>query len=159
MHENLEQRVKNSGAKNFRSEGERKIAEFLNNYGINYVYEPGVLVTDRDKPKIWYPDFYLPEFAAYIEYYGFVGNQNYDHGIERKKKVYSAMGLEVIAVYPWTFCENWQKYIVNNLYEISRNRLDILLKKTYRAHLPRQNKRNSYSPGSTSRFGVLNYRR
>jgi hypothetical protein len=46
----------------------------------------------------WYPDFHLPEFETYIEYYGLAGKQDYDKGIKTKEAVYSKMGLDVISV-------------------------------------------------------------
>ncbi len=48
---------------NFKSDGERRIAYFLDTNLIKYQYEPGVLVNAAEnKPRIWYPDFHLPEF-------------------------------------------------------------------------------------------------
>ncbi|NIO22376.1 MAG: hypothetical protein GTN76_17035, partial [Candidatus Aenigmarchaeota archaeon] len=88
-----------------------------------YHYEPGVLVNSvYEKPRIWYPDFYLPEFGAYIEYFGLVGKQNYDGGIKTKEDAYSKTGLEVIPVYPWTFAGNWQGYIMKELEQITIRR-------------------------------------
>ena len=49
------------------------------------------------------PDYYLPEFAVYIEYFGLAGKQDYDQGIRKKKDTYEKMGLPVISVYPWHF--------------------------------------------------------
>jgi hypothetical protein len=157
MDKSLENRLKNNNQEVFKSEGERKIAEFLNNYNIHYIYEKGVLVIDKNKPKIWYPDFYLPEFATYIEYYGLAGNQNYDYSIEHKKKVYSINGVEVISVYPWTFCENWQKYIIDNLYEISSNRLNSLSQKIYKQKFSKQTDRLFNLNRSYGRTPFLKY--
>jgi len=157
MNKSLENRLKNNNQEVFKSEGERKIAEFLDNYNIHYIYEKGVLVIDKNKPKIWYPDFYLPEFATYIEYYGLAGNQNYDYNIEHKKKVYSINGVEVISVYPWTFCENWQKYIIDNLYEISSNRLNSLSQKVYKEKFSKQTDRIFNLNSSYGRTPFLKY--
>jgi len=129
----------------FKSEGERRIAYFLDNYGIRYVYEQGLLVKDRDKPKIWHPDFFLPEFALYIEYYGMAGNQDYDRGIEHKKSVYDEMGLDVLSVYPWTFCDDWQGYLMDNLYQVSNRRLGDLDRKGYRRGGPKISYGRRYS--------------
>lgn len=116
----------------FKSEGERRIAYFLDDNRIRYQYEPGVLVnTTYDKPRIWYPDFHLPEFASYIEYFGLVGKQNYDDGIKTKLSTYNRMGMDVIPVYPWTFADNWQKYIMNELDKTTRRRYDSLRSNRY----------------------------
>ncbi|MFC1814110.1 hypothetical protein ACFL03_15610 [Thermodesulfobacteriota bacterium] len=116
MHQNLEDVIKGEKRPDFKSEGERRIAHFLDSNAIKYRYEPSILVnSDEHRPRIWYPDFYLPEFGTYIEYYGLAGQKNYDHGIKTKETVYSKMGMEVVPVYPWMFAENWQDYIMKEL--------------------------------------------
>lgn len=106
----------NCTSNQFKSMGERKIAYFLENNNIKYRYESGVLIyQEENKPRIWYPDFTLPEFSTYIEYYGMVGNPDYDRGIKAKEKAYCDMGLSVIPVYPKMFNKNWQGYILNEI--------------------------------------------
>jgi hypothetical protein len=146
------------GKAHFKSEGERKIAYFLTENEIRYQYEPGVLVnTSCDKPRIWYPDFYLPEFASYIEYFGLVGKQNYDEGIKTKLSTYNQMGLDVIPVYPWTFNDDWQKYIMDELEKVTIGRYNTLKSKRYWsqqksiAYLRREN-RSVYKRGLSKRY-------
>ena len=116
----------------FKSEGERRIARFLDDNAIRYHYEPGVLVKPYDdKPRIWYPDFHLPEFAAYIEYFGLIGKQNYDEGVKTKLSTYRQMGLDVIPIYPWTFTDNWQAYIMTELERTTLHRYNCLKSKKY----------------------------
>jgi len=116
MKRNLEGMINGKQRPDFKSEGERQIAYFLDTNSIKYQYEPGILVNAaEEKPRIWYPDFYLPEFGPYIEYYGLVGQKNYDKGIKTKERIYSKMGMDVIPVYPWMFAENWQDYIMKEL--------------------------------------------
>ena len=131
MNQTLEHKVTNQEHPNLKSEGERRIAYFLKNNSIKYQYEPALLINSDNKPRIWYPDFYLPEFAAYIEYFGLVGNQNYDDGIKRKETLYSKERLAVIPVYPWTFNENWEGYIMNELERITTHRYKSLMTKPY----------------------------
>ena len=128
----LEGMIEPKGKQNYKSEGERRIAYFLDNNSIRYEYERGVLVNSPyDKPRIWYPDFHLPEFGTYIEYYGLVGDQNYDRGIKTKEAVYSKMDLGVIPVYPWTFADNWQGYIMKELEQVTSQRYRSLMAKPY----------------------------
>ena len=132
MHQNLEDVIEGEKRPNFKSEGERRIAYFLDSNTIKYRYEPGILVNSIDhRPRIWYPDFYLPEFGTYIEYYGLAGRQNYDRGIKRKEVVYSKMGLDVIPVFPWTFTENWQGYLMTELEQTAIRRYRTLMAKPY----------------------------
>ena len=113
---NLEYLARRSTPPVFKSEGEFKIARFLEQNSIKYHYESGVLVSHpKDKPRIWYPDFYLPQFGTYIEYFGLSGKQHYDQGIKTKQSIYLKLGLSVIAVFPWTFNEDWEGYIMKEL--------------------------------------------
>jgi len=142
----------------FKSEGERKIAYFLDDNSIRYQYEPGVLVnTSYDKARIWYPDFHLPEFASYIEYFGLVGNKSYDEGIKTKLSTYRQMGLEVIPVYPWTFSNDWQKYIMDELEKTTLNRYNTLKSKKYwhqqkASSYPKAESRSGYGRGLGKRY-------
>jgi hypothetical protein len=116
----------------FRAEGERKISDFLDRNSISYRYEAGLLVDSVcGKPRLWYPDFYLPEFKTYIEYYGMAGNRDYDPGITTKKSVYKRMGVDVISVYSWMFKENWQGYIMRELKRNHKRNYRNLMSKPY----------------------------
>lgn len=148
MNQNLETILADKGRPNFKSEGERRIAYFLDYNSIRYQYEPGLLVTSPNgKPRIWYPDFFLPEFGTYIEYYGLIGQQSYDRGIKTKESVYSKMGLSVIPIYPWTLTENWQRYVMKELEKITIQRYRNLMTKPYWS----QNKSTTYHHNTPTR--------
>jgi hypothetical protein len=159
MNWDLEDRIKEEKRPEFKSSGERRIAYFLDKHSIRYQYESGVLVNSMgEKPRIWYPDFYLPEFGAYIEYYGMAGEKNYDKGIKAKQSVYSKMGMAVIPVYPWMFAENWQKYIRKELERSTLRRFKNLSTKFYRTqnrstlHRYFRPSKSKYHGGSNKRY-------
>ena len=121
-NQNLEFKIKNKTATTYRSSGERKIAYFFDNNSIKYQYEPAVLVnTKNHRSRIWYPDFYLPEFKTYLEYFGLAGQPGYDDGIKKKLTTYSKMGLDVISLYPKMFNKDWRGYIMKELHTGSRH--------------------------------------
>jgi len=131
MSDGLE-RILVPGRIHFKSEGERKIARFLDDNSIRYQYEPAVLVNDLyDKLRIWYPDFHIPDLATYIEYFGVVGKKDYDEGIKTKLSVYRQMQMDVIPIYPKMFREDWQGHIINELDKINQRRHDVLMGKKY----------------------------
>jgi len=159
MIENLEGMINGKQQPDLKSEGERKIAYFLEENSIKYNYESGVLVNSyKDKLRIWYPDFYLPEFKTHIEYYGLAGNQNYDRGIKTKETMYSKIGLDVISVYPWMFKENWQGHIMKELERSTIRRYRTLMAKPYWSkNRPALNNhftpaRGGYHRGGTTRY-------
>ena len=129
----LENRLANKRGQAYKSEGERKIAYFLCQNNIGYQYEPAVLVQNSydGKQRIWYPDFYLQEFKAYLEYFGLAGVRSYDKGIKTKQSAYRKAGLDVISIYPWMFRENWQGYIMHELERTALSRYGNLMGKPY----------------------------
>ena len=78
----------------FKSRGEEQIARLFDRNNIAYCYEHPTAVVDRGKTRIWYPDFYLPEYGMIIEYFGVNGNEAYDKQARHKMEVYSVNGLE-----------------------------------------------------------------
>ena len=114
----------------FKSNAERKIAGYLNENHIKYRYEAGVLINSHEgKIRIWYPDFYLPEFKAYIEYYGMMNQPGYNKGIQIKESVYEKNDMDVIAVYPWMFAEDWKGYIMDEIEKTMKKRYSLFKSK------------------------------
>jgi hypothetical protein len=52
-----------------RSRGEQKIADFLSERKIKSAYEGKTLIFEKEG-QVCVPDFYLPKFKVYIEFYG-----------------------------------------------------------------------------------------
>lgn len=114
MSYNIESKIKE--AFSYRSIGERRIAEVLDKYRIDLKYESPVLIQDdHNKQRIWYPDFYLPEFAQFIEYYGLTGDHEYDKAIIKKDSAYRKSSLDVIPVYPANITNGLSEYILHNI--------------------------------------------
>jgi len=131
----------------FKSEGERQISYFLDRNLIKYQYEPSILVKPVDQnPRIWYPDFYLPKYKTYIEYYGLAEKESYKKGIELKNKTYSKMGLDVIPVYPWMLGGNWQKYIMGELKRSAYRQYKNLIAKPYWNERKKDRRQNYFHP-------------
>lgn len=122
MPEGLEGRIRTRSAHRFRSEGERRIGATLDQYGIPFVYEQKVPVHDKGKVRTLRPDFYLPEFNLYIEYYGRVGNPDYDLRTQRKQEAYHANGIKVLPIYPWDLCQDWPGHLLDKLRYPGRTR-------------------------------------
>jgi len=150
MHEELEERVRTQTADRFRSRGERHIAGTLDDYGIPFIYEQRVTVNDNGKTRTLRPDFYLPEFNLYIEYYGRVGNQDYDIRTAIKKAAYAANDLHVISLYPWDLIQNWPDNLFKRL-PLPPNHYPLRVRN--REYNPVQSKpRNSVQTPSISRY-------
>jgi hypothetical protein len=121
MNDDLETKINTTNR--FKSAGEKKIAGILDKYGISFKYESPVIVIDNDKKqRIWYPDFYLPQFGIYLEFYGFKGNHDYDNSRRIKEQVFKNLGYEVINIDTTVPKENIDNHIINQIYKVQRNR-------------------------------------
>ena len=87
-----------------KSGGERLIADYFHDHNIKYEYEKPV--NDSSNRRISRPDFYLPEYDIYVEYWGMVNaqergkRQEYVKGMEWKMAHYRENGLRFISIYP-----------------------------------------------------------
>jgi hypothetical protein len=87
-----------------KSGGERIIADYLYENGIQYEYEKPA--TDASGRRISKPDFFLPEHNVYVEYWGMVNSneklerQEYVKSMEWKIKRYHDNGMKFISIYP-----------------------------------------------------------
>jgi hypothetical protein len=120
MKENLETKLQKDP---YKSEGERKIAQFLTKTGIDFIYEKETLIKDQNKVKIWYPDFTLPQYHIIIEYYGINGKPEYTDAVRYKQKAYEENQLDVIPIYPEHLQNNYQDRIIRNINQILYRRI------------------------------------
>jgi len=93
---------------NYDSKPEEKIAAYFKRKNIIYNHHPEIKV-----PKPFWifqipfvniklePDFFLPEFDVFVEYWGMIDNPEYKKkNYDRKKKLYKDNILDFISLYP-----------------------------------------------------------
>ena len=90
----IEPKYKTLSGKPVRSRGEKEIADFLSRQGIRFIYEPRILLGVYRV----HPDFYLPEFDIYIEYFG-MEDADYQRKAAYKRGEYKRNGFLLIALY------------------------------------------------------------
>ncbi len=78
-----------------QSHGERIIAEFLSANSIAFRYDERIRMLEGMAVR---PDFYLPEFDVYIEYWG-MDTADYKIGMLKKQKLYQQEGKKIISLY------------------------------------------------------------
>ncbi|MBC8481448.1 MAG: hypothetical protein H8D47_02125 [Planctomycetes bacterium] len=108
----------------FKSRGEEQIARLFDRSSIAYRYEHPAAVVDRGKTRIWYPDFYLPEYGMIVEYFGVNGNRAYDDQARHKMEVYNANGLDGLFLTEASFKGDWPTRIIGQIECVLRDRLD-----------------------------------
>ena len=119
LEKNLERDYATLGGRKYRSKGEKRIAEFLEEQGISFDYEPPIFIKDDGGLlRIWYPDFKLGGEKVLLEYLGMKGDANYDEGVKKKKDVYRENGYKVITVSPEVFkTRNWKSKLLDIIKE------------------------------------------
>jgi len=108
----------------YKSDGERKIGNYLKERKIPFTYEKPVALLDGDKTKIWHPDFYLDTYHILIEYFGMDGNRESAKINAYKRKAYKENSLELIELTPSDFKNNWQKKIDMEIKDRLEHRLE-----------------------------------
>ena len=78
-----------------QSDGERRLAGYLSRHNIIYRYDERIRIIDGYAIR---PDFYLPEFDIYIEYWG-MDTIDYRIGMLKKLKLYQQQGKRLISIY------------------------------------------------------------
>ena len=79
-----------------QSDGERRIAELLSAENIRFRYDERFRILDGYAIR---PDFYLPEFDVYIEYWG-MDTADYKIGMLKKQQLYQQQGKKLVSLYP-----------------------------------------------------------
>lgn len=79
-----------------QSRGERQIADWLAAHSIAYRYDDKFQIIQGFAIR---PDFYLPRYDAYIEYWG-MDTTDYKIGMLLKQKLYQQEGKRLVSLYP-----------------------------------------------------------
>lgn len=108
----------------YRSQREADLAGMFERYGIACRYEHPLAVMDRNRLQIYYPDFWLPEQAAVIEYCGLNGRPAYDARTRHKKSVYADMGLAALFLEDKDFKGYWPRKLLAWLERVQERRLE-----------------------------------
>ncbi len=93
-----------------QSRGEKLIADFLEKEGIRYVYDERYRIAGDAMIR---PDFYLPEFDVYIEYFG-MDTPEYRDNMLKKRFLYQRAAKKLVSV---SYKDN------ENLIEVLRQKL------------------------------------
>jgi hypothetical protein len=100
------------------TDSEKRVANFLQELDLWWVYEFPVFVYDEKKrPRVWTPDFYIPKLGMYIEV---CGSEEFDYDF--RERVYEENGYHVIFLHLYKETKKWKTYLVNRIMEIEELR-------------------------------------
>jgi hypothetical protein len=85
-----------------KSRAEQRIADYFTKKGIRYVYEKGAQTNALILKRTFaHPDFYLPDYNVYVEYWGLVStSREYQRNMKWKMAQYHKNGIKFISIYP-----------------------------------------------------------
>jgi hypothetical protein len=99
-------------------ESEKQVAAYLRELNLWWVYEFPVFVYDeKNRPRVWTPDFYIPKLGMYIEVCG-----SEDFNYRYRKEIYKKNGHNVIFVHLYKEKREWKNYLVKRIEEIEKLR-------------------------------------
>lgn len=88
-----------------RSNSERVVADYFASSGIRYDYEKPAM-SRWGRRRISRPDFYLPDYGVYVEYWGLIDLPNnsarsrYEKSMRWKMAQYHKNGIKFVSLYP-----------------------------------------------------------
>jgi hypothetical protein len=97
--------VATQGGEIVRSNSERMIADYFYQHNVRYVYERDA-ISKRKHRRISRPDFYLPDYGIYVEYWGMLGAEDpnvrsrYERTMKWKTAQYYENDIKFISIYP-----------------------------------------------------------
>jgi hypothetical protein len=105
------------------TQGEKQTADFLTSLRIFWRYHHPVTIYDEENlPRIYYPDFFLPQFGVYVEVCGAKRDDEY----ERRKNLYFANNIKVIFVETFKHHQEWKSFLLDNILTIQMDRVNLL---------------------------------
>jgi hypothetical protein len=105
------------------TESERQVAAYLDELQLSWRYESPVFVyDDKERPRVWTPDFYLQKLGMYIEVWS-----SEERSPEYREKIYRKNGYHVIFVHSYKE-ERWRSFLVKRIMGIEDSRHSEVMK-------------------------------
>lgn len=97
---------------------ERVVAKYLDKLEFGWYYEHPVFVYDeKDRPRVWTPDFYVPSLQLHVEVCG-TERDNYEY----RKKIYEKNDIPIVFLHLYREESQWQSWLKKNILDIEEQR-------------------------------------
>ncbi len=94
---------------------EKEVADYLYEINLYWLYEHPIFVVDeKNRPRVWTPDFYLPELGIYIEVCG-QERECYSY----RKEIYRKNRIQIIFIHQFKEEDDWKDYLKKRVTEIN----------------------------------------
>jgi hypothetical protein len=100
------------------TKAEKEVAGLLKEIGIFWSYEKPIYIQDdRNRPRVWAPDFYLVSFGIYVEV---CGSSTFDY--DYRKKIFDKNGYGIIFLHIYEETKKWRNHLKLYLEKITAYR-------------------------------------
>jgi len=97
---------------------EREVARYLKKRDLWWVFEFPVFVYDeKNRQRLWTPDFYIPKLGLYIEV---CGSEEFNY--EYRKEIYEKNGIPVVFLHYYKRPRKWKSFLAKRVEEIEQQR-------------------------------------
>lgn len=97
---------------------EKEVADYFREIDLWWVFEFPVFVwDDGDRPRLFTPDFYIPELGLFVEV---CGSKEFDY--EYRKMVYEKNGIHVVFLHYYKNSAKWKSFLAERIREIEQQR-------------------------------------
>lgn len=102
------------------TDAEKQVAEYLRELNLWWVYEfPVFVYDDKDRPRVWAPDFFIPKLGMYVEV---CGKERRDYRYRRQ--IFKKNGYHVIFLRLYREEKEWKNHLVKMILELEEKRHD-----------------------------------
>ena len=99
---------------------EKEVAKYLHSINLYWIFEHPIFVQDeKNRPRVWTPDFYLPELGIHIEVCG-KERECYSY----REKIFKKNRVQIIFIHQYKDSDSWKKFLVHEISRINGLRSD-----------------------------------
>lgn len=96
---------------------ESEVADYLKKLKLYWKFEFPIFVYDeKNRPRVWTPDFYLPKLNMFIEV---CGSENFDY--KYREVIYKKNGFLVVFLHLYK-ADQWKSFLIKRMMEIEEYR-------------------------------------
>ncbi len=100
------------------TKSEREVARYLKRKEIRWEFQfPVFAYGEKDRPRLYSPDFYLPTLGLFLEV---CGSKEFDY--EFRKGIYEKNGIPVVFLHYYKNPKKWKYFLGKRVEEIEQQR-------------------------------------
>jgi len=105
---------------------ERQVADYLRELELWWHYEaPVFLMDEKERPRVWTPDFYVPKLGMYIEVRG---SESLQEQYKYRERVYKKNNYSVVFLHLYKERERWKSFLLKRIVQLENSRHSEVMK-------------------------------